>query len=137
MKGGQAMAKPLGPKSTLIREAIQAHPRAGNKKLAETINGSDARKDDGIEVTAADVALQRKLLKKAGVKAKRSGNGVGQKGGKRGGAAANGKAPSATPAPAPVGVVELIDEVFSLAHKCGGLLGLKRLVDRLAEAQGR
>ncbi len=128
------MAKPLGPKSILIREAIHASPRAGNKKLAEMINSSEARKDDGIEVTAADVALQRKLLKKAGAKAKRSGNGATAK---RGGtpAAANGKAPPAAPAAAPVGVVELIDEVFSLAGKCGGLVGLKRLVDRLAEAR--
>ena len=33
------MAKPLGPKSMLIREAIKAHPKLGNKELAEMLIG--------------------------------------------------------------------------------------------------
>jgi len=33
--------------------------------------------------------------------------------------------------------VDLIDKAFALAHECGGIEQLKRLVDRLAGMQGR
>ena len=59
------MAKPLGPKSVLIRDALSAHPRTGNTALAALINGSDARREDKIAVKPGDVAQQRKALKKA------------------------------------------------------------------------
>ena len=51
------MAKPLGPKAKLIREAITTHPDFGNTELAEAINGNDARKQDKISVKASDVFL--------------------------------------------------------------------------------
>ena len=60
------MAKPLGPKSRLIREAIKAHSNMGNTELAELINASDARKEDRLEVTANDIAQQKTALKKTG-----------------------------------------------------------------------
>jgi hypothetical protein len=44
------MAKPLGPKSILIREAIKAHPNKGNSKIAEMLNDAedkDGRQDHG------------------------------------------------------------------------------------------
>ena len=60
------MAKPLGPKSRLIRDAIAAHPSLANKELAAFINKSPARKEDGIEVTPIDVAQQKQAMKKMG-----------------------------------------------------------------------
>lgn len=59
------MAKPLGPKTILIREAIAAHPDKGNTDLAEMINSSDARKEDKIKVTAQEVASQKQAMKKS------------------------------------------------------------------------
>jgi hypothetical protein len=38
------MAKPLGPKSLLIREAIRNNPDLGNTDQAQPINGSDTAK---------------------------------------------------------------------------------------------
>ena len=60
------MAKALGPKSLLIRDAIKAHPHMGNTELAELINGSDARSEDRIEVKANDIAQQKQAMKKGG-----------------------------------------------------------------------
>jgi peptide subunit release factor RF-3 len=40
------MAKPLGPKSLLIRQAIIAHPDKGNTELAEMLMDSADRLDD-------------------------------------------------------------------------------------------
>src|SRR4051812_7046927 len=60
------MAKQLGPKSRLIRQAILAHPDLTNKPLAELINGSDAREEDNLHVTPAEVAQQRQAMKKPG-----------------------------------------------------------------------
>src|SRR5208337_3326172 len=60
------MAKPLGPKSLLIRQAITAHPDKGNTELAELLNDSHDRMDDKIKVTAQDVASQRQAMKKPG-----------------------------------------------------------------------
>jgi hypothetical protein len=120
------MAKPLGPKSTLIREAITASPGSGNTKLAGLINGSDARKADKIKVTANDVARQRQAMKKAGT----------APAGKKRGAKAVAPAARVT-APAPkraAGPVVLIDRLFDFAEECGGLGQLKRLVDRIAQA---
>jgi anti-sigma factor RsiW len=59
------MAKPLGAKSLLIREAIKAHPDKGNTELADMINGSDARQHDKLKVTAQDIASQKQAMKKA------------------------------------------------------------------------
>jgi hypothetical protein len=139
------MAKPLGPKSLLIREAIQAHPDKGNTELAELIGSSDARREDKIKVTANDVAQQRQAMKKAGAAVPvRATSGGAKKGGAKGGRrragaqAVTGPAaqprPTAAPAASPV---DLIDKAFALAEECGGLEQLKKLVDRLTEAQGR
>lgn len=129
------MAKPLGEKSALIREAITANPDTGNTELAAMINGSDARKLDKIKVTAQDVAAQRQALKKAGgLPAGR--NGAARKRGRKPGRkrASATVAPAAAPALArpKAGPVELIDRVFDMADECGGLDQLKRLVNRLA-----
>src|SRR4051812_44175387 len=64
------MAKPLSPKSKLIREALGAHPNLGNAKLADLLNASDARKEDKITFRASDVSQQRQVLKKAAKKTK-------------------------------------------------------------------
>jgi hypothetical protein len=61
------MAKPLGPKSILIRDAIKNNPDLGNTEIAQLINGSDERKKDKIEVKPGDIAAQRQAMKKAGV----------------------------------------------------------------------
>ena len=63
------MAKPLGPKSLLIREAIRAHPNKGNNEIAELLNDSHDRMDDKIKVTPQDVAQQKQAMKKSGGKA--------------------------------------------------------------------
>jgi hypothetical protein len=129
------MAKPLGPKSRLIREAIKAHLNMGNTELAELINASDARKEDRLEVTANDIAQQKTALKKTGFV-------VASVAKKRG----RPQRPASTPAPAetvhavtrsvpaPAGAspVDLIDKTFALAEECGGIEQLKRLVNRLA-----
>jgi len=42
------MAKPLGAKSILIREAIKANPKKANKEIAELLNDAPERMDDKI-----------------------------------------------------------------------------------------
>jgi hypothetical protein len=124
------MAKPLGPKSSLIRDAINAHPDKAPKELAEMINASPARKEDRIKVTPAEISQQKQLMRKAG---KGPAAPAGKKRGQRAAApaAARTKAPAATASP-----VELLDKVFDLARESGGITALKRLVDRLAEMRG-
>jgi hypothetical protein len=132
------MAKPLGPKTLLIRDAITDHPDMGNKALAEMINGSAARKQDKIEVSANDIAQQKQAMKKAGAApvevaeapapAKKRGRPKGARRKPRAVAVAS-PAPSASP-------VDLLNRVFGLAQDCGGVAGLKTIVDRLAEMQG-
>jgi len=117
------MAKPLGAKSKLIREALNANPDLGNKEVAELINDTDARKDDKIKISAADVANQRQALKKA------RHNGPARKGSSASKPAQRGEQPRPAATANPV---ELIDRVFDLARQCGGLAELKRLVDRIA-----
>ncbi len=63
------MAKPLGPKSLLIRQAIAAHPDRGNTEIAETLMDSSDRMDDKLKITAQDVATQRQAMKKPGAQA--------------------------------------------------------------------
>jgi hypothetical protein len=139
------MAKPLGRKSQLIRDAIKAHPAMGNTELADLINNSDARREDKIKVKTGDIAKQKQALKKAGDLPKAAaGKGRGRRGGRRGGRrAAGGKAvaaPAAQPQPAAPAAglaspVDLIDRALELAQQCGGVAALKRLVDRLADMQ--
>src|SRR5947209_17143549 len=130
------MAKPLGPKSLVIRQAISAHPDKGNKDIAELINDSQDRLDDKIKVTPQEVAMQKQAMKKVRGDATPSaaGKGGGKKGGRPRQAAAE---PQATPAqrPASAGPVDLIDRTLELAILCGGLPQLKRLVERLADMQ--
>jgi hypothetical protein len=124
------MAKPLSPKSQLIREAIAAHPRFGNTQLAELINGSEDRKNDKIQVNATDVSNQRQALKALNGKKKKAPR--AQK--------AASKAvdrPQAAPARAAASPVDLVERVFDLAERCGGFAQLKRLVDRIAESKGK
>jgi hypothetical protein len=140
------MAKPLGPKSLLIRKAIAAHPDKGNTAIAELLNDAEERMDDKIKVTAQDVATQRQAVKKAGAQkapaaaaqpaAKAADNGrrkPGRKPGRKPAAAAPRPA-ATTPAASPV---DLIDRTLALAQECGSVGQLKRLVDRLAEVGGR
>jgi hypothetical protein len=126
------MAKPLGPKSSLIRDAINAHPDKAPKELAEMINASPARKEDRIKVKRAEISQQKQLMKKAG-KGPAAKAPARAKAGRRPAApaAARTKAPAATASP-----VELLDKVFDLARESGSITALKRLVDRLAEMQG-
>src|SRR5262249_36855358 len=71
---GIAMAKPLGPKSSLIRDAIKAHPKVGNTELANMINSSPARKEDRIRVEPNDIAKQRQAMKKLNPRASQGGS---------------------------------------------------------------
>jgi hypothetical protein len=146
------MAKPIGPKTALIREAITANPGIQNKPLAELINSSDARKEDGIKVTPFEIAEQRQRMKKVGAaipasvassalatsettangkkRGRPKGSGAGKKTAfveKRAATGAERKGMGAKGGP-----VELIDRLFELAEDAGGLGALKRLVDRLA-----
>jgi hypothetical protein len=125
------MAKPLGAKSLLIRDAIKAHPKMGNTGLAELIMGSDARKEDGIKVTAQDVAQQKQAMKKL---AEGPAATAALKPKKKPGPKPKAAIANASPAPtkAKGSPADLIDDVFTLARKCGGLDELKRLVDRMA-----
>jgi hypothetical protein len=130
------MAKPLGPKSQLIRKAITDNPTKGNTELAEMLSGAPERKADKIKVTAQEVATQRQALKNLGATKKApaaatkpAGNGrrkPGRKPGqKKAAAAPRASAPASSP-------VDLIDRTLALAQECGGVGQLKRLVDRLA-----
>ena len=136
------MAKPLGPKSLLIRDAIKAHPNKGNKEIAELINDSHDRMDDKIKVTPQDIAQQKQAMKKAGESPAPSaaGNGGGKKGARRAGGHSGEHRPTTPPRTAAAmspsaNPVDLIDKTLDLAQQCGGLAALKRLVDRLAGMQ--
>src|SRR5262245_19308933 len=63
---GITMAKPLGAKSKLIREAIAANPGLGNKDLADRLNSAEERKQDRLTFKADDVAQQKQAMKKPG-----------------------------------------------------------------------
>jgi hypothetical protein len=129
------MAKPLGPKSQLIRKAITANPGKGNTELAEMLSAAPERKADKIKVTAQDVATQRQAMKKPGAQkapsaasaTKPSAKKPGRKPGRKPAVAA----PRDTSAPVS-SPVDLIDRTLALAQECGGVGQLKRLVDRLA-----
>jgi hypothetical protein len=139
------MAKPLGPKSMLIRNAIAANKGKGNKEIAEMLMDAPERMDDKIKVTANDVAQQKQAMKKAGAMkvpaaaaatpaTKPAGNGrrkPGRKPGRKPVTAARSAAPTAA------SPVDLIDRTLALAQECGGVEQLKRLVDRIAGMQGR
>jgi hypothetical protein len=128
------MAKPLGPKSLLIRDAVNAHPDMGNTELAEMINASPARKEDKISVKPGDIAQQKQAMKKAGVlpaaapAAKPARKKPGRKPGRK-------PAPAAPRVPSAASPVDLIDKALDLAQQCGGVAALKKLVDRLADMQ--
>jgi hypothetical protein len=129
------MAKPLGKKSILIREAITAHPHKTPKEIADLLNDSDDRMDDKIKVTPNDVSQQKQAMKKPGAQKapaaakKPAGNGRRKPGRKPGRkpAAATPRASATASSP-----VDLIDRTLALAQECGGVGQLKRLVDRLA-----
>jgi hypothetical protein len=139
-KGDYIMAKPLGPKSILIREAIKNNPDLGNTEIATLINGSEDRKSDKIKVKPGDIAQQKQAMKKAG-KAAPTPRVATKAAGKNGGEAGSGRQAAAKPPPAAVqpvaqaGPVDLIDKTIDLAQQCGGVAALKRLVDRLADMQ--
>jgi hypothetical protein len=136
------MAKPLGPKSLLIRNAIKANRGKGNTELAKMLNDADERKADKIKVTAQDVAAQRQAMKKPGAAkvaaaatksaataTKPAGNGRRKPG------RTPGKKPAAKSISAHglvASPVDLIDRTLALAQECGGVDQLKRLVDRIA-----
>jgi hypothetical protein len=126
------MAKKLGPKSILIREAITANPDKGNTELAAMLNDSYDRMDDKIKVTANDIAQQKQAMKTAGLLPA-----AAKKPGRKNGSPVHQPAavkPAAAPRPAAhASPVDLIDSVFDLAQKCGGIEQLKRLVERLAQ----
>jgi hypothetical protein len=130
------MAKPLSPKSKLIREALKANPKLGNTELADLINSSDARREDKIKVTATEVGSQRQALKELNGKAKEKAKSqkLTSKVANKPQAAQAKTANATTKAASPV---DLIDRVFDLAEQCGGVAELKRLVDRIAEARSR
>ena len=133
------MAKPLGPKSILIREAITSNPGKTPKELAELLNDADERMDDKLKFTPNDISQQKQAMKKPGATkapaaaaATKPGNGRKKPGRKQGRKPA---APAAAPRPAAMASgspVDLIDKTFALAQECGGMEQLKRLVDRLA-----
>jgi hypothetical protein len=130
------MAKPLGPKSILIRKAITAHPGKTPKEIADLLSDADERMDDKIKVTPNDVSQQKQAMKKPGAQkapaaaAKPAGNGR-RKPGRKPGRKPAVAAPRVTSSPAS-SPVDLIDRTLALAQECGGVGQLKRLVDRLA-----
>jgi hypothetical protein len=130
------MAKPLGKKSILIREAITAHRGKTPKEIADLLNGSDERMDDKIKVTPNDVSQQKQAMKKPGAQkapaaaAKPAGNGR-RKPGRKPGPKPAAVAPRTASVPS-YSPVDLIDRTLALAQECGGVGQLKRLVDRLA-----
>ena len=131
------MAKPLGPKSVLIRGAITSNPDKGNTEIAEMLNDAEERMDDKIKVTAQDVATQRQAMKKAGATTPAAGPAAKparKKPGRKPARAATPPAAQAAPA-ATASPVDLIDKTLDLAQQCGGLAALKKLVDRLAGMQ--
>jgi hypothetical protein len=140
------MAKPLGPKSILIRQAITAHPDKTPKELSELLNDSHDRMDDKLKFTPNDISQQKQAMKKPGATTapagttaaasptKPAGNGR-KKPGRKPGRKPAVVAPAAAPRPgaaASGSPVDLIDKTFALAQECGGMENLKRLVDRLA-----
>jgi hypothetical protein len=123
------MAKPLGEKSRIIREAITANPKLGNTKVAALLNGHDDRKKDKLEFKAQDVAQQKVAMKKAaGVPIKRRK----RKAAVKPAPAAATATKKAAPAHEHKNPVALVERVFALARDCGGMGALKDLVVLLA-----
>jgi hypothetical protein len=124
------MAKPLGAKSLLIREAIMAHPKMGNTRIAATLNGHEARKTDKFEFKAQDVAQQKVAMKKAagGTTRRRK-----RKSAVKPAPAAATATRKATTSHEHKNPIVLVERVFALARDCGGMGALKDLVVLLAE----
>src|SRR4051794_25553634 len=126
------MAKPLSPKSKLIREALKANPKLGNADPAKLINSSDARKEDKIKVTATDVGNQKQALKAMNATARKKAKSPKPATSMAANKPQAARAQSMNGATKAAGPVELIDRVFDLAEQCGGLAQLKKLVDRIS-----
>ena len=127
------MAKPLSPKSQLIREAIAAHPKLGNTQLAELINGAEGRKTDKIQVNATDVSNQAPaVLRRSTARRRRRRSAQGTEGGEQGR-----RSPAGRPSQGRQPRRSRRVRVFDLAERCGGFGQLKRLVDRIAESKGK
>src|SRR4051795_5393275 len=122
------MAKPLSPKSQLIREAIKANPKLGNAELAKLINSSDARKEDKIKVTATDVGNQKQALKAMNATAKKKAKAHKPATDVAANKPQAARVHSTNGATKAVNPVDLVERVFDLAERCGGLRELKRLV---------
>lgn len=130
------MAKPLGPKSLLIRDAIKAHPHMGNTELAELINSSDARKEDRIEVKANDIAQQKQAMKKAGESAPAdTGKGGGTKRGRK--PAASAATASTAPNPAKKPAAAQAASTSSQGGVADHVEAIKKAVDQLGADQVR
>jgi hypothetical protein len=134
------MAKPLGAKSLLIRDAIKANPDLGNKAIAEKLMDSADRRDDKIKVTPQDIAQQKQAMKsgKATPPAPKAATPTAAlataaapaKRGRPKGKGGRPKKTAATVAPsaatkASTSPVDLIDMAFALADECGGLSALR------------
>jgi hypothetical protein len=123
------MAKPLGEKSRIIRDAITANPKLGNTKVAALLNGHDDRKKDKLEFKAQDVAQQKVALKKAaGGPTRRK-----RKAAVKPVPAAATATLKATTSQEHKNPVALVERVFALARDCGGMGALKDLVVLLAD----
>lgn len=109
------MAKPLGAKSLLIRQAITAHPDKGNTEIAGLLMDADERMDDKIKVTAQDVATQRQAMKKSGSApaAKPAAAKPGRKPGRHPASRETVTAP-APPAPAPASTADVFAHIEAI-----------------------
>lgn len=133
------MAKPLGAKSQLIRQAISDNPGMGNKELAEMLMDSNERLDDKIQVTPQDVAQQRQQLKKGGAAPQPAPKAATPAEPAKPASKRRGRKPGTQVSPRPAAAaspVDLLEKTLDLAQQCGGVQQLKRLVDRIAEMGG-
>lgn len=110
------MAKPLGSKSVLIRDAITSHPNKGNTEIAEMLNGDEERKADRIKVSARDVATQRQAMRKVGTPARARRRSGAKKPGRKGGRKPARKQPpaAATPTTAQAPAADLFEHIEAI-----------------------
>lgn len=121
------MAKPLSPKSIVIRRMLAAHPDLSSGEIARLCNAEPERESDFIEVSSTDVTIQRNAL------AKRKEDTEDDEPREP----LRSVAPS-VPSPArsslldPLDVLDAIEDLKRVAQRLGGYDQVRRIIDRLS-----
>lgn len=132
------MAKPLSPKSVIIRKMIAAHPDLSSSEIAQLCNADPERHHDKIEVTTIDVTIQRNALKKKEEKESEDESEAKTEQVRsflqdepRAVARLVSDSPARSSLLDPLDVLDAIEDLKRVAQRLGGYDQVRRIIDRL------